>query len=385
MLPSVHENLKIFLDQKELDGFLLIGDSLCNLDIYYLSRFFAPDRFAILATDSLIALVSGMEKGRALKESRADDVESISDYGIREKLEKFKKPEEAYVAVLKEFVSAHEIKRLGVAGDFPAKIYQDLAEDFALSIVESPVSEWRAVKRPDEIEATRATQRACEHSMKAAIDLVRKSQPRGDVLFLDDEPLTSERVKFAIDVALLEKGCEATDTIVAGGKDAADPHCNGSGPLPANAPIVIDIFPRSKNTRYFADMTRTVLRGEADSEVLEIYEAVLAAQQAGLDAVKAGTTGREVHTRVCEVFEERGYPEKEGRGFIHSTGHGVGLEIHEKPTLSEVGGTLQKGNVVTVEPGLYYPELGGIRLEDLVVVQEKGCNNLTTLEKQLIL
>jgi len=132
-------------------------------------------------------------------------------------------------------------------------------------------------------------------------------------------------------------------------------------------------------------MTRTVLRGEADPEVVEIYGAVLAAQEAGISAVRAGATGREVHARVCQVFEERGYPERDGRGFIHSTGHGVGLAIHERPSLSEVGGILTEGNVVTVEPGLYYPELGGVRLEDLLVVREDGCENLTRLEKRLIL
>jgi Xaa-Pro aminopeptidase len=374
-----------FLSDHELDGFLLLGDSLCNLDIYYLSRFLAPDRFALLASSSLSILVSGMEEGRAKKESGADEVASTSDYGIMEKLAKFDRPEDAYVAVLKEFLRDRDVKKLGVSGDFPVRVYLDLAADFDISIHESPVSEWRGVKTLEEIEAIKFSQRACEDAMKVAIELIRNSLPSGDVLILGGEPLTSEKVKSAIDVALLEKGCEAQDTIVAGGKDAADPHCSGSGPLPANSPIVIDIFPRSKRSRYFADMTRTVLRGEADQTVVEIYQAVAAAQEAGIAAVRAGATGKEVHAKVCEIFEERGYPEREGRGFIHSTGHGVGLAVHERPSLSEVGGALAEGNVVTVEPGLYYPELGGVRLEDLVVVRKGGCENLTSLEKRLIL
>jgi Xaa-Pro aminopeptidase len=374
-----------FLSDHELDGFLLLGDSLCNLDIYYLSRFLAPDRFALLASSSLSILVSGMEEGRAKKESGADEVASTSDYGIMEKLAKFDRPEDAYVAVLKEFLRDRDVKKLGVSGDFPVRVYLDLAADFDISIHESPVSEWRGVKTLEEIEAIKFSQRACEDAMKVAIELIRNSLPSGDVLIFGGEPLTSEKVKSAIDVALLEKGCEAQDTIVAGGKDAADPHCSGSGPLPANSPIVIDIFPRSKRSRYFADMTRTVLRGEADQKVVEIYQAVAAAQEAGIAAVRAGATGKEVHAKVCEIFEERGYPEREGRGFIHSTGHGVGLAVHERPSLSEVGGALAGGNVVTVEPGLYYPELGGVRLEDLVVVRKGGCENLTSLEKRLIL
>ncbi|HPE64303.1 MAG TPA: Xaa-Pro peptidase family protein [Methanothrix sp.] len=384
-MPSSSQKTGKFLSDHELDGFLILGDSLCNLDIYYLSSFKAPDRFALLAASSLSILVSGMEEGRAKKESAADEVVSTSDYGIMEKLARFDRPQDAYIAVLKEFLNDRGVKRLGVFGDFPVGVYLDLAADFRISVLESPVSRWRETKSPEEIEAIRSAQRACEGAMNVAIKMISNSRLAGDYLALGGEPLTSEKVKSAIEVFLLERGCEAQDTIVAGGRNAADPHSCGSGPLPANSPIVIDIFPRSKRTRYYADMTRTVLRGEADPEVVEIYGAVLAAQEAGIAAVRDGATGREVHARVCQVFEERGYPERDGRGFIHSTGHGVGLAIHERPSLSEVGGTLTEGNVVTVEPGLYYPELGGVRLEDLLVVREDGCENLTRLEKRLIL
>ncbi|MHC1631650.1 MAG: M24 family metallopeptidase [Methanotrichaceae archaeon] len=382
---SLSDRLNKFLSGQMLDGLLFVGDSFCDLDIYYLSRFFAPDRFALLAADSITILVSSMEQGRAIKESRADHVERTSDYDILEKLHQLKKPEKAYASVLKEFLRDHNVKKLGVIGNFPVGTYQYLVEEFSVSIVESPVSEWRSIKTAEEIKAIRSTQRSNEAAMKRAIDMISRSHTKGEILELDGKPLTSERVRSAIDMALLEHGCEATDTIVAGGLDAADPHCNGTGPLPANAPIVIDIFPRSKSTRYFADMTRTVLKGEADPEIMDIYEAVLEAQKAGLDSVRAGTTGAEVHAKVCDVFVDRGYPEREGRGFVHSTGHGVGLEIHERPNISEIGENLDSGNVVTVEPGLYYPELGGVRLEDIIVVTENGCDNLTTVEKRLVL
>jgi Xaa-Pro aminopeptidase len=175
------------------------------------------------------------------------------------------------------------------------------------------------------------------------------------------------------------------DTIIAGGLQAADPHARGTGPLAANAPIVIDIFPRSKSSRYFADMTRTVLKGEAALEVKEIYEAVCLAQAEGLRAVRAGASGKEVHSRVSEVFRDQGYPETEGQGFTHSTGHGVGLDVHEKPSLSEAGETLEINHVVTVEPGLYYPDIGGVRMEDLLVVKKNRSENLTHFEKKLVL
>ena len=131
-------------------------------------------------------------------------------------------------------------------------------------------------------------------------------------------------------------------------------------------------------------MTRTVLKGEASSEVLELYRAVQMAQEAGFKAVKEGAAGSEVHRKVSDTFLELGYAEREGSGFTHSTGHGVGLEVHERPSLGEAGGALKSCQVVTVEPGLYYPDIGGVRLEDLVVVEENGCHNLTRFQKKLV-
>jgi Xaa-Pro aminopeptidase len=378
-------NMDAFLSENNLDGFLFIGDSICHADMFYLSHFFATDRFTILATDRIYLLVSGMERGRAGKESCAYEVTSTSDYGIMDKLHSLGKPDEAYLAVLKEFLRDHGMKRLGVHLRFPAELYRRLSKDFQISILESPVSKWRAIKSDWEIEAINSTQRSCEGAMRLAIDLISKSEPVGERLYLDGVPLTSEKVRGAIEVSLLESGCDAIDTIVAGGLEAANPHARGSGPLPANAPIVLDIFPRSKGTRYFADMTRTVLRGEATVEVKEIYDAVLDAQLTGLVAVRAGVSGRDIHARVCQVFKDHGYSEREGRGFTHSTGHGVGLDIHERPSLSEAGEVLEANNVVTIEPGLYYPEIGGIRIEDLVVVTAQGCDNLTHFERQLII
>jgi Xaa-Pro aminopeptidase len=376
--------LSNYRKEKDLEGLFFIGDSYCDLDMYYLSRFLAGDCFALLASDQLTLLVSSMEKGRASKESSADQVVSTSDYGAKEKLRALGTPEAAYLGVLRDFLKDHGIKRLGVLTSFPVGIYRALSEDFDVIPVESPVAGLRVVKSPSEIEAIKAAQRSCQASMKIAIDLIAASKPKGDILYSgDDVPLTSEKVRSAIEVALLEGGCEAMDTIVAGGDQAVDPHCRGSGPLPANSPIVLDIFPRSKSSRYFADMTRAVLKGEASPEVMEMFEAVTAAQDVGLAAVRAGVTGKEVHSRVAEVFKDRGYPETEGKGFTHSTGHGVGLEVHERPSLSESDEVLEANNVVTVEPGLYYPGIGGIRLEDLVVVTSRGCDDLTVFERRL--
>lgn len=382
MMPP---ELKSFLDRSSLDAFLFIGDSICDQDMYYLSHFLATDRFTLLAQDKIVLLVSSMEKGRAAKESSADEVISTSEYGIMERLKSTGRPEDAYLQTLIDFLRDRDIKRLGIPFRFPAGIYQHLCRDFQVSVLESPVPFWRALKSSWELEAISLVQRACERAMHLAVDLIRSAEPQGEVLFRQGKPLTSEMVRSAIEVALLKEGCEAVDTIVAGGREAADPHARGSGPLPANAPIVIDIFPRSKSNRYFADMTRTVLKGIAPPEVVEIYQAVLHAQNAGLEAISAGVSGREVHSRVVQVFREHGYPERVEKGFVHSTGHGVGLEIHERPSLSEAGDILAENNVVTVEPGLYYPEIGGVRLEDMAIVTARACENLTHFEKELVI
>lgn len=377
--------IRTFLDQNDLDGFLYVGDSICDANMYYLSRFLAGDRFALLVQEKTTILVSSMEKGRAQKESIADKCLSTSQYRIMELLRAGGKPNEAYAQVLTEFLRDHGIMHLGVPQSFPAGVYQRLCQDFEIKIMESPTASWRMIKSQEEQEAIATSQRACERSMRRAVQLIAGSKPRGEILFRGDEPLTSEMVRGAIEVSLLEDGCEAADTIVASGRQAADPHMRGTGPLQANAPIVIDIFPRSKSNRYFADMTRTVLRGEASPEITELYEAVQLAQDAGLKAIRAEVDGSEVHSRVSQVFIDQGYPEREDCGFTHSTGHGVGLDIHEKPSISEIGEALKNNAVVTVEPGLYYPETGGVRLEDLVVVKESGCKNLTHFERQLVL
>jgi Xaa-Pro aminopeptidase len=376
--------LKKYLEEQNLDGLLLIGDSISEPDMYYLSRFSAVDRFTIMATENVTMLVSSMELGRAVQESCSDIVVSTSQYGIKEKLKAMGKPGEAYTAVLAEFLRDQGVHRIGVSRRFPVGIFSSLSREFQISIVESPFDGWREVKTDKEIEAIRTVQRACEKAMRLAIDLISRSKPKGEKLYSDGRPLTSEKVRSAIEIALLEDGCDAVDTIVAGGTDAENPHARGNGPLPANSPIVVDIFPKSKSSRYFADMTRTVVKGEPSPNVVDIYDAVLEAQNAGIKAVRAGVDGKEVHSRVCQVFGNYGYPEVEGRGFIHSTGHGVGLEIHERPSLNEAGGLLQSNSVVTIEPGLYYP-IGGVRLEDLVIVRPDGCENLTRFERRLVL
>ena len=188
-----------------------------------------------------------------------------------------------------------------------------------------------------------------------------------------------------IDSAILRAGGIPTGTIVAGGDQACDPHERGFGPLYADSLIILDVFPRDAKTGYFGDMTRTVLRGRASDAQRKLWNTVKAGQALALKKVKAGVDGMTIHKAIQEFFARRGFPTtiRKGRrvGFFHGTGHGLGLEIHEYPRLQKV--TLKDRQVLTVEPGLYFPGLGGVRLEDVVLVTKTGCRILSRFPKQL--
>ncbi len=143
------------------------------------------------------------------------------------------------------------------------------------------------------------------------------------------------------------------------------------------------MFPRDEATGYYADMTRTVSKGKPDRQIIDMYEAVKEAQQIGISRIKAGVSGADAHTAVVDYFKSRGY-ESDTRGFIHNLGHGVGLQVHELPTIGAAGTILEEGFVVTVEPGLYYPGVGGIRLEDMGAVRAKKFADFTKFEENLI-
>jgi Xaa-Pro aminopeptidase len=251
-----------------------------------------------------------------------------------------------------------------------------------------PIDDRRMIKTPEEIELIREAQRVNEKAQARAIGMIRKAKVRNGILHINDKPLTSEHLQHEFDLVFARHGYDTTETIVAAGPEAADPHFTGKGPLPANQLIVIDSFPHGKKTRYWADMTRTVLKGKPTKEMKEMYKLVLEAQEKALKAVRPGVPCKMIDDIVCDVFEKHGFGTtrtKAKTGYIHSVGHGVGLDIHERPRLSQTSAsTLQPGMVVTVEPGLYLPETGAVRLEDIVVVTKKGCENLTKFPKELI-
>lgn len=370
---------------------LMVGKSIDNANLYYATGFLAPDSFAYLcANGKSYVMVSSMERGRAEKEAKVDQVISDEEYQYVEKMKSTGDADGAYADVLAELLRDLSAKSVSVPGNFPLKLADNLrSRGIEVTPAEMQIEEERLIKSKDEIAMIQKAQRVNEKGMAKAESLLRKATVKDGILHYRGKPLTSEQIQREIEVVFVKNGYETTDSIVAAGPGAADPHFTGAGPIPANELVVVDIFPFGKKDRYFADMTRTFVRGEPTKKMREMYDLVLKAQEAALGAIKEGVTGKAIDDKVCDIFEKHGYGTprtKSKTGYIHSTGHGVGLEIHEPPRLSQTGTkTLKAGMVVTVEPGLYLPDVGGVRIEDIVVVTKTGCKNLTRYPKELIL
>lgn len=373
------------VDLRGADALVIVGDSERNADLFWATGFRAPDPFYFVATtDDAYVVVKDLELDRARAQVRGAAVLAASQYeswhGEREA-----PPGGALGEVLRDL----SLLRLLVPADFAVHTADDLrAAGFRVEVAPTPLFPQRARKTAAEIAAIAAAQAAAEAAMAAAVTMIGRAEVRGDGLVLDGELLTSAAVRRRIHHTLLDLDCSADHTIVAGGEQGVDPHEAGHGPLPAHRPIVLDIFPRGP-TGYFGDITRTVVRGRVDARVQHLYDTVTSAQLLALARIAAGVDGAEVHRAVVAHVADAGYETGQvgGRmqGFFHGTGHGVGLQIHEAPSLSKRPCTLEAGHTVTVEPGLYYPGIGGARIEDLVVVVETGCRNLTSFPRVLSL
>jgi len=389
MSTNRYEGVDAVLDEgDEHDAYLHVGDE-DDENLYYLSDFDAPDPFTLLRTQegATVLLVSTLEYGRAQKESNADEVRNTNEFFDGDR----RGDSEARVDALAAFLDEYDVRNVAVPQEFSLYTADMLRErGYGVETVADPVGEARAVKDEDEIDEIQSVQRANEEAMRRAETLLKEAERCDGALVHDGEPLTAERVKTEIEVALVRERCSLDTTIVACGEPGADPHWRGEGELCPDEPIIIDIFPRGAS-KYFGDLTRTFVVGEPSERVREMYELSVEAQEAAFGVLSqgadAGITGEDVHDAVCDIYESAGYGTvREGSetGFIHSTGHGVGLEIHEGPRLSTGGDELSAGNIVTVEPGLYLPDVGGVRVEDLVVVRDDGYENLTDYKKNFV-
>lgn len=355
---------------------LLYADSESNADMLYFGGVFVPDPFlAFSDRGKRVAMVGALEYNRLLHEGRFDEVLALEEVGAaaRQALgDAIPLP----AACIAHLARQRDLKQFAIAGDFPHALAMQLLElGLELNCVDGPLFAEREFKSDQEAKWIQQGNAASARGFRVVEKLLREAKIEKGYLIHNGRKLTSEAVQMAIGIACLEAGAVAGHTIVAGGDQACDPHCRGHGPLRANEFIIVDIFPRVIKTGYHGDMTRTYLKGRPTEAQKHLYATVLSAQQFAIAEHRAGKSGMKIYQAVCDRFRAANYETKKSDGqpvgFFHGLGHGLGLQVHEPPRVNPSGGLLKNGQVITVEPGLYYPGLGGVRVEDVIRVNGK--------------
>lgn len=369
------------------EAILIYAASEQDANLYYAAHFWAPDPFVFARIGGQkILLMSDLEVDRAKTESHADEVLSFSK--VQAQARKGAGRPAGLSETLDFFFKERGVRKLKVPGSFPIVLADALrSKGYELVVGKEPFFPERTVKSAEEVEHIRESIRLTEEAIQSAFGVIAESEIRGEELWLRGKPLTSELIRKVLHLTLMGSDCLAKETIVAGGTQACDPHCIGFGTLKAHWPIVLDVFPVSMKSRYYADISRTVVKGKPSEKVKKMHRLVQEGQEIGFKMLKDGVDGKHVHDAILGHFEKNGFHtgEKDGRmqGFFHGTGHGLGLEIHEAPRVSSVSDILKAGQIVTVEPGLYYLDAGGIRIEDDVLITETGCEVLSQFPRVL--
>ena len=372
-------------------GLLLYGDTERSASLRHEIPIPIGDPFLFAEVDGqTYILTSRLETGRL---GRALPQAKLLDYfelGYKELVESGLSRAQASREIEARAVKEIGIEEAVVAAEFPLALADRLRDDGVRLIVDEPAIELRRrAKTAVELDGIRAAQRAAEAGMAAASDVLARSRPDADGrLELDGKPLLAEDVRAALRGACAENGAPCPPDVIVASVWQGGGHEPGIGPLPAGLPIHVDLWPRHEETACWADMARTFVVGEPSPEhaesLAEMAMLSLRTLTEAKEALRPGVTGRELFDATCEVFEAAGYPTQrtsgpdEDEGFQWSLGHGVGLDVHEPPSLGLAGrDPFVVGDVVALEPGLSQEGIGAVVFEDLVVVTDEGCEVLT--------
>ena len=361
---------------------LMCAASGHDADMLYATRFYADDPFVWWeARDQTHIALSPLEIDRARPVARVTHVHALDEF--------LPKPpkDNSTAAVIAGLAAKCRIKSFLVPEQFPAGLLEKLrASGLKITVSTQPFFPQRTRKTKEEIAALETALRVTETGLRRGIEVLKASKPGAHgVLQWNKLPLTSERLRAEMDAAVLHAGGSPANTIVAGGEQGCDPHERGHGPLRANEAIVLDIFPRHARNHYYGDLTRTVVRGRASEALRKQYATVQEGKRWVMKKMRDGANGPALQKDLIERFKTAGYPteQRKGRwvGMFHGVGHGLGLDLHEAPRFAS--GKLFTGLSITVEPGLYYPGVGGVRIEDVVIVGKTSVRNLTKFEEEL--
>lgn len=360
-------------------------------DAFYISGLRVPDPyFSLIAGQHKIAIVNQLEYSRVKKESKYTHVFEIEALKS-EILKQYHLLNDKFSVnyFVKHFFDLYKANAILIPKYFPSFLLLELQDlGLPIELVKDSFFPEREQKSLEEIKAIKIGNKASAYGLGIAQSALRASKVKKGVLHLDGAVLSSERLRGMIEQSLFEKGAIADSTIVAGGEQASDPHQVGYGPLKANELIIVDIFPQIKKSGYHGDMTRTFLKGKASDAQRNLVHSVKEAQKRAISKIKANVSAHSIHAEVTSYFNQKGYLTKRLSdsdtfvGFIHSTGHGLGLDVHESPRVSTAKNKIKANHVITIEPGLYYPNIGSCRIEDVFAVRKDGSEKLSKFNYQ---
>jgi Xaa-Pro aminopeptidase len=365
---------------------LIFASTEESADLLYATKFSVPDPVLFLRqNDKTTVLLSDLEIDRGKKEAKVDEVIALSS--VEQLLGKGRKSKPPIEKTIAFFLRQRRVRKAAVPYNFPVGLANHLAKE-GISVVSVAGLFWseREYKTEEELQSIRRAIRITEIGLARGMEVLQAAEIKpGKRLVWAGKALTSEKLRAEIDTAILQAGGTPTGTIVAGGEQACDPHDRGSGPLKADSLVILDVFPRDARSGYYGDLTRTVVKGKANEAQRQLWWTVYEAQKLALQKIRPGGSGGALQAEVAEFFRLQGYPAeiRDGRwvGFFHGLGHGFGLAIHEQPRIAKTN--FKTGQVLTVEPGLYFPGVGGVRIEDDGVVTENGFKVLSKFGKRL--